>query len=111
MLSSFVQSPRPGQKHACHQNAERDVVKRVRENVHGSRPIAAYDSAEKGNLSADISPQRQKTALRHRLPYAAMAVGDGEHHAGQGGAWGFFDRNDRIGSLWLYSHTQTKKNP
>jgi hypothetical protein len=41
MLSSFVQSPRPGQKHACHQNAER----------------------EEGNLSADISPQRQKTAL------------------------------------------------
>jgi hypothetical protein len=34
-----VQSPRPGQKHACHQNAERDVIESVRENVHDSRPI------------------------------------------------------------------------
>jgi hypothetical protein len=34
MLSRFVQSLRPGQKHACHQNAERDVIESVRENVH-----------------------------------------------------------------------------
>jgi hypothetical protein len=40
MLSSFVQSPRPGQKHACHQNAERDVIESMRENVNDSRPIA-----------------------------------------------------------------------
>jgi hypothetical protein len=40
ILSSFVQSPCPGQKHACHQNAERDVIESVRENVHDSRPIA-----------------------------------------------------------------------
>jgi hypothetical protein len=40
MLSSFVQSPRPTQKHACHQYAERDVIESVRENVHDSRPIA-----------------------------------------------------------------------
>jgi hypothetical protein len=39
MLSSFVQSPRPGQKHACHPNAEPDVIESVRENVHDSRPI------------------------------------------------------------------------
>jgi hypothetical protein len=40
MLSSFVQSPRAGQEHACHQNAERDIIERVRENLHDSRPVA-----------------------------------------------------------------------
>jgi hypothetical protein len=38
MLSRFVQSPRPGQKHACHQNAEHDVIESVCENVHGVVP-------------------------------------------------------------------------
>ena len=46
-----------------------------------------------------------------RLMQQWRVVGDGEHHARQGGTWDFFGRYDRIGSLWLYSHAETNKSP
>jgi hypothetical protein len=45
------------------------------------------------------------------FPYAAMAMGDGGHHAGQGGAGDFCGCYDRTYCLRLHFHSEAKKGP
>ena len=68
------------QKHARHQNAERDVIESVRENVHDSRPIALMLARKRAisRLTFPRSVKRpryapQKAKLRPRC-YGGVSV-------------------------------------
>jgi hypothetical protein len=69
MLSSFVQSHRPGPNHTCDQTANEDVIRNVHSVVSPRSDVACYRHIKRRDRAAAVAAFAVKDSTGQKLAY------------------------------------------